>query len=116
MYFWKYNSPIITGISTNTTLIKLKLLNLPFTVMKCFGSVRFDESGTKATWAVICCEFEWLGDDESVFAGNIADTAIGASSAESAWSIGTTPIIDTPSDDVPVWIINFFYNKLQNGS
>lgn len=63
---------------------------------------------TNATWAVICWEFELLGDDAAEFVGRIVDTVIGASSGESDWSIGTTSIIETPSDVVPACRIYFF--------
>lgn len=92
----------------------IDLLNLPFTVIKCgFVSDISPDSWvcTKATWAVICCELELLGDEATEFDGNIVDTVIGASSGESDWSIGTTSIIDTPSDVVPACKMYFFYLK-----
>lgn len=69
---------------------------------------------TNATWAVICCEFELLGDEAAEFVGKIVETVIGASSGESDWSIGTTSIIDTPSDVVPACRIYFFYAKIND--
>lgn len=86
---------------------------LPFTVIKCgFVSDISPDSCvcTKATCAVICCEFELFGDEVTELDGNIVDTVIGASSGESEWSRGTTSIIDTPSDVVPACRIYFFYN------
>lgn len=109
------NSSIFASNLTSCQIIE-KCLNvgrvrLPFTVIKCgFPSDNSFDSWvcTNATWAVICCELELLGDDATELAGNIAETVIGASSGESDWSIGTTSIIETPSDVVPVWSINFF--------
>lgn len=63
---------------------------------------------TKATWAVICWEFELFGDEAIELVGKMVETVIGASSVESVWSIGTTSIIDTPSEVVPVCNMNFF--------
>lgn len=85
---------------------------LPLTVMKCGLDSEISVASwvcTKATWAVICCELELFGGDSTELAGKIVDTVIGASSGESAWSIGTTSIIETPSEVVPVWRIYFFY-------
>lgn len=62
---------------------------------------------TTATWAVSCWDVELFGDDAPELLV-IADTVIGASSIESDWSIGTTPITDTPSGVVLVCRINFF--------
>lgn len=66
------------------------------------------DAWTNATCAVICCELELFGDDAAEFVGKIVDTVIGASSVESDWSMGTTSIIETPSDVVPAWRIYFF--------
>lgn len=63
---------------------------------------------TTATCAVSCWDVELFGDDAPELLV-IADTVIGASSIESDWSIGTTPITDTPSGVVLVWRINFFW-------
>lgn len=84
--------------------------HLPFTVIKCLFSEISVASWvcTKATWAVICCEFELLGEEATELVGKMVDTVIGASSGESAWSIGTTSMIETPSDVVPVCKIYFF--------
>lgn len=86
--------------------------NLPLTVIK-WGLVLVISAPswvcTKATWAVICCEFELLGDDAPEFVGKMVDTVIGASSLGSVWSMGTTSMIETPSDVVPVWSMYFFY-------
>lgn len=89
---------------------------VPLTVMKC-GFVSDDIESTvsgawtKATWAVICCELELFGDDAAEFVGIMVDTVIGASSVESDWSMGTTSMIDTPSEVVPAWRIYFFCNN-----
>lgn len=82
--------------------------------MKCgFCSEISDASWvwTKATCAVICCELELLGEEATELVGKMVDTVIGASSDESAWSIGTTSMIETPSDVVPVCKIYFFWNR-----
>lgn len=60
---------------------------------------------------MICCEFELFGDDAVELAGRMAETVIGASSAESDWSMGTTSIMETPSDVVPVWSMYFFFGN-----
>lgn len=86
----------------------------PLTVMKCgFCSEISDASWvwTKATCAVIWCEFELLGEEATELVGKMVDTVMGASSDESAWSIGTTSIIETPSDVVPVCKMYFFWNQ-----
>lgn len=90
--------------------IHISLIYSPLTVINCgFVSSLFSEAWTKATCAVICCELELFGDEAVELTGKIADTVIGVSSEESVWSIGTTSMIDTPSDVVPVWRIYFFY-------
>lgn len=85
--------------------------------MKCgFGSEISVASWvcTKATCAVICCELELLGEEATELVGKMVDTVIGASSGESAWSIGTTSIIETPSDVVPVCKM-YFFCEINNG-
>lgn len=84
---------------------------LPLTVIKCglVSDISVDSwVWTKATCAVICCEFELFGEEATEFVGKMVETVIGASSGESDWSIGTTSIIETPSDVVPVCKIYFF--------
>lgn len=87
------------------------MINLPLTVINCGFDSEISVASwvcTKATWAVICCELELFGDDASELVGKIVETVIGASSGESVWSIGTTSMIETPSEVVPVCKIYFF--------
>lgn len=90
--------------------------NLPLTVINCGFDSEISVASwvcTKATWAVICCELELFGDDATELVGKIVETVIGASSGESVWSIGTTSMIETPSEVVPVCKIYFFCKKYQ---
>lgn len=102
-------------MTSNGTWIKAEHnWHSPLTVMKCgFPSdISLDSCVcTNATCAVICCELELFGEDATELAGKMVDTVIGASSGESVWSIGTTSMIETPSDVVPVWSMNFFYRS-----